>query len=256
MKSFLSTIVFLAVASSALACSGGAQEEAGNSEGAAYVNPAPSASASAASADVKAFLEKKPLKGTVGPVTVDATTVAVVTPSDLKIGEKISNQIPHKLEDLSVYTDSGKVSGEPTPGLNDSNVLSLTYSIDIDGIAHPELLTFNFDLKTGARLLLSDVLTPEGVKAVVSECEAYMKADPERQGLETYCASSAKPGEGYGGAPVPVDFTITAKGITFMPHDMPGAAFVFFVEGVEVPWAKLKGQISNASVKALAEKAR
>lgn len=257
MKAFLTPMVFLALATSALAgCSGAPQEEAGNSEGAAYATPAPSAAAppaassAPAAATVQAFLEAKPIKGQIGGLSVDVQSANVVTPSKLAIGEKISASLPQKLEDFAYLGESGNVTGDVTPSLNESNVLSLILSVDIDSYSHPVVRPLTFDLGTGDRIALERALSPQGLQIVQTECEATLK---ENNGNVSACADSLKPGEEGGGVIVPVAYTVSKSGINFMPRT---AAFVDFANGVDIPWSKLKGQITNPTLKALADKAR
>lgn len=233
MKLVASTLAVLAASVLALGCSGASAEE-DTDEGAAVIAPRVES----------ALLDlKKAVKGTVtipgalGSVTVDGTTAVVTTPEAPQVGDAITRAFPQSAEAVVeiARVASGKVESSVTKFHNGDGLLSLTLSVQGEADLRATLTNFNFDLQTGAELRIADVLTPEGLKSVVSQCKA-------KGGIESLCDGT-------------LSFQIKERVMSVFLTGATAEQFSFRAEGVAIPWKSLRGNIKHASVNALANKA-
>lgn len=208
-----------------------------------------------------------------GAISARASSAAIVTPKDFNeatgdctinssefevsgLARKVNETINHalsqsrrELHEGGRCTTGEKVLFESVMSVthNGKGFLSIAQggSVALEGAAHESaiLLGFNFDLRTGERLAIKDLLTSNGITQAVAACNADMKASARDVGMDDFsyeeeCSSALKEQNG------PATFTFSDEGIRVHPS-MARSAFILEAVGATIPWSAIDRSLTS-----------
>jgi hypothetical protein len=176
--------------------------------------------------------------------TIDHTYV-VVSGIDGAAAKRINDLLARDAASLVQGEDCRgsrfSTSGLMSVSVNRRGLLSVleTGSSSIEGAAQAQyfLRTFTFDLQTGARLSLPDLLTDAGIKRIDARCNASWA---EGATPSPYCKAGA-PGAA---------FTL-GNGVRYYQPEVPYALLETGLEGQLTPWADLAETFKHPRLAAL-----
>jgi hypothetical protein len=235
--SFLAPTMIFAIAAFTQACAANANDD-GNGVDADEQEIQGAVSLKAATTTVA-------LKKTVGKCTVDSSFLQVKTASsavDAVINKVLARTFEEMVFDTDCRTEGLDRSGGMTVVYNSRGILSVVDANDYmsEGAAHPSVVmrTYNFDLRTGKQLQLTNILNADGRKKLSVACTKIY----EPEGLDSsFCGINAD-----------AQFSVEAKGIRFLQPEVPHVIFALGAEGQMLPWKDLKGTVTSALVKGVA----
>jgi hypothetical protein len=240
-------------------CGGSGEEEADAAEGqmkegegreVVKTPPAPTAAAE----NLQATITTKTLKKEGKPCSLDISYPSIDAKSPAATAA-IAQVLPAPEEaklcaDLEP-TDESTVEGSFMVAANDHGVLSLTTSDSFffSGAAHPSFAVrgYTFDIKTGKRLKLADVLTADGLKLARKACVAALTSAEAGQFFDESSAGEECDGALRDSADSPASFTLGKDGFR-LTLDLPHAIAAIGLEGAAIPLKDLGPAVTSGLV--------
>jgi hypothetical protein len=184
------------------------------------------------------------LKKKQGSCAVDGTFLQVRTPTP-SVDAVINGELVRTFEGLIANADCTKSLNQATAMTvvhNGKGILSILESGDsfseTSGVSNVSFQSMNFDLRTGKRLELNDIVNVAGKKKLAEACTKAYAAE----GFDaSYCAIEAD-----------ASFTLTRVGVRFLQLQGARETITLGTEGQLVEWTSLAENITNPLVKGLA----
>jgi hypothetical protein len=157
------------------------------------------------------------------------------------INKALARSVSGLLQGANCATEAYEVGGSMTASYNGKGILSIEDAVIgfAERAAHPAptqtMLTF--DLRTGQKLLISDVLLPEGI----AKLEAACRNDWQAQGATDPCKITSN-----------ASFNIEQDGIRYTQPDATYGDVSIGFDGQRVAWKDLRGMIKHPLVRAIA----